>query len=122
MNPARKLSALLLVAALGAALAARAAEVIVRVAPPPPVSTAVIGVAPGPGYVWVPGYQRWNGSRYVWVAGRWTLPPRRGLVWVPPHTGFPDPEATSLCRDTGGSGAEVAAHRCASQAGYRGEG
>jgi hypothetical protein len=61
------------------------AQVVVRVAPPPPMSTVVIGVAPGPRYVWIPGYQSWNGSRYVWVAGRWVIPPRVGVVWVPAH-------------------------------------
>ena len=67
------------------AATASAAEVFVQVAPPPPVSTAVFGVAPGPQYVWMPGYHRWDGRRYVWVAGRWVVPPRRGMVWVAPH-------------------------------------
>ena len=62
-----------------------AAVVVVRVAPPPPPSMAVVGVAPGPRYVWIPGYQRWNGHGYVWVAGRWMIPPRAGVVWVPAH-------------------------------------
>jgi hypothetical protein len=75
----------LLAVTIGIAALSEAAEVIVRVAPPPPVSTAVIGVAPGPRYVWVPGYHRWNGAAYVWVAGRWVMPPRAGVVWVPPH-------------------------------------
>jgi len=85
MRSTPKLRLLLLVVSLGMATWVQAAEVIVRVAPPPPVSTAVIGVAPGPRYVWTPGYHRWNGDRYVWVAGRWVIPPRRGVVWVPPH-------------------------------------
>jgi len=80
-----KLRVALLVGALGVATLAQAQEVIVRMAPPPPVSTTVIGVAPGPGYVWIPGYHRWNGARYVWVGGRWMLPPRPGVVWVAPH-------------------------------------
>jgi hypothetical protein len=70
---------------VGMATLGEAAEVIVRVAPPPPASTAVIGVAPGPRHVWIPGYQKWNGNSYVWVAGRWMIPPRAGVVWVPPH-------------------------------------
>jgi len=63
---------------------------VIRIAPPPPVRVGVVGVAPGPGYVWIGGYQRWTGSGYVWVAGRWVRPPRAGVVWVQPryvHTG-----------------------------------
>jgi hypothetical protein len=61
------------------------AQTVVRVAPPPPVRVGVVGVAPAPGYVWVGGYQRWSGSGYVWVAGRWVRPPRAGVIWVSPR-------------------------------------
>jgi hypothetical protein len=59
--------------------------VAVRTAPrmPRPVSVGVMGVAPGPGYVWINGYQDWRGNRYVWVPGRWVRPPRANAVWVP---------------------------------------
>ncbi len=33
-------------------------------------------------HVWVDGYWRWNGSRYTWAQGRWTVPPRGRTVWV----------------------------------------
>jgi WXXGXW repeat (2 copies) len=66
-------------------LCGTAQTVVIRKAPPPPVRGGVVGVAPGPGYVWVGGYQRWTGSRYVWVAGRWVRPPRPGAVWVQPR-------------------------------------
>jgi hypothetical protein len=60
------------------------AEVYVRVAPPsPPVEVKV--VSPGAGYVWVGGYHRWSGTAYAWVPGRWSRPPRVGVVWVPGH-------------------------------------
>jgi YXWGXW repeat-containing protein len=55
--------------------------VYVRMAPPVPV-VEVSGVAPGPGYVWVRGYHRWNGNAYVWTSGRWERRPRAGAVWV----------------------------------------
>jgi hypothetical protein len=62
---------------------AATAQVIVRGGPPP----AVIVERPGPplhaGWVWVPGYYRWNGRRYVWVGGYWAKPPRPRAVWVP---------------------------------------
>jgi hypothetical protein len=76
-------AALCAVLLLGGVLAS--AQVVIRVAPPPPVRVGVVGVAPGPGYVWTGGYQRWNGTAYVWVPGRWVRPPRAGVVWVPPH-------------------------------------
>ena len=63
---------------------AEAAAVYVRVAPPRPVVERVIG-RPSPAYSWVGGYYRWSGRAYVWVPGRWTLPPRPLAVWVAPH-------------------------------------
>jgi YXWGXW repeat-containing protein len=58
------------------------AQVVVRIGPPP-----VVVERPGPppraGYVWVPGYHRWDGARYVWVPGRYAYPPRPRAVWVP---------------------------------------
>jgi hypothetical protein len=56
----------------------------VRVAPPAPVVEARV-VSPGPGFVWVPGYQRWDGGAYIWVPGRWARPPRPRARWVPGH-------------------------------------
>jgi hypothetical protein len=56
-------------------------RVYVRVGPPAPVVERVI-VAPGPGYVWTPGYYRWDGRSYLWVPGRHVLAPRRNAVWV----------------------------------------
>jgi hypothetical protein len=60
------------------------AEVIIKTAPPAPVSVAVVGRAPATGYVWVAGYYQGVGGRYVWVAGKWMRPPRVGMVWVAP--------------------------------------
>ena len=54
--------------------------------PPPPRAVGVIGLAPGPGYVWVPGYYDWNG-RYFWTPGRWAYPPRPRAVFVPGYWG-----------------------------------
>ena len=51
--------------------------------PPPPPRAAYMGVAPGPGFVWIDGLWDWHGSRYSWVPGRWMRPPRRHAVWVP---------------------------------------
>jgi hypothetical protein len=59
-------------------------RVYVRIGPPAPV-VQVRAVAPGPRYVWAGGYHRWNGRAYVWVPGRWVVPPRHRSVWIPPH-------------------------------------
>jgi hypothetical protein len=52
----------------------------IEIAPPPPR----VEVVPGPrvGYVWAPGYWRWNGRRHVWITGRW-VGERRGFHWGP---------------------------------------
>lgn len=54
----------------------------VEVAPPPP-QVEVIPVAPGPAYVWIGGFWRWQVNRHVWIGGRWALPPRGGYRWAP---------------------------------------
>jgi hypothetical protein len=53
--------------------------------PPPPLRYESIGVAPGPGYVWLNGYWGWRGNRYVWVPGYYARPPRHRAVWVEPR-------------------------------------
>lgn len=62
--------------------AAPRGRVYVRVAPPAPLAERRI-VAPGPGYVWIPGYHSWNGRAYLWRPGRWERAPRRNARWVP---------------------------------------
>ena len=56
--------------------------VAARFGPPAP-RVEVIGVAPGPGYVWIRGFYRWGGGAYYWVPGRWAYPPYPRAVWVP---------------------------------------
>ena len=58
------------------------AQIVVRIGPPPPRPVEVVP-APRPGWVWVPGFHRWNGRRYVWVRGHYAHAPREGAVWVP---------------------------------------
>lgn len=77
------LPALTAVLLLGSAAPSFAAIGIdVQIAPPPP--PAVVVPAPRAGFVWAPGYWRWNGHRHVWVEGRW-LRARPGFHWVPEH-------------------------------------
>jgi hypothetical protein len=60
---------------------AQAEEVIVHVRPPRPIVETRV-VSPGPGYVWIGGYHRWDGRAYVWAPGRWERPPRAHARWV----------------------------------------
>jgi hypothetical protein len=57
-----------------------AGEVVVDSDPPPP-QYEVVGVAPGPGFIWVGGYWHWNG-RWVWYGGHYARPPHPGAVWI----------------------------------------
>ena len=77
----------LLTAALATGLmfglaSAAAAQVFVPMGPPP-VRRQAIPRRPHPGWVWQPGFQRWDGRSYIWMPGVWMAPPRRGAIWVP---------------------------------------
>ncbi len=76
--------ALAVLAGILATEAALFSAVIIKTAPPPPVSVAIVGRAPSAKYVWIPGYYKGSGGRYIWVAGRWMKPPHAGVVWVAP--------------------------------------
>jgi hypothetical protein len=51
---------------------------------PPPVQEAP-PPAPGADYVWVGGYQRWDGHGYAWVHGRYERRPHPAARWAPAH-------------------------------------
>jgi hypothetical protein len=55
--------------------------VYVRAAPPG-ARVEVIGTAPGPDYIWIRGYHRWDGAAYVWAPGRWERRPHVRAKWV----------------------------------------
>ena len=74
----------LLILATASACAAGSGRLYVRVGPPAPVYERSIA-SPGPGYVWVPGYYRWDGRAYNWAPGTWVRPPRARARWVPGH-------------------------------------
>ena len=56
-------------------------QVYVTIGPPPPI----VEVVPPPrhGYVWAPGYWRWEEPRrtHIWVEGRWEAE-RPGYRWM----------------------------------------
>ena len=61
-----------------------AAEVGVNVSigAPPPAPLYEVVPAPRAGYVWAPGYWRWDGGRHVWAPGRFVAE-RPGYRYVP---------------------------------------
>ncbi len=61
--------------------AASFAQIVVRIGPPAPI-VEERGRPPERGFVWIPGYHRWEGDHYVWTPGRWDRPPRPGARWV----------------------------------------
>ena len=52
---------------------------------PPALQVETIPVAPGPEYVWTPGYWSWSVGRWVWVGGRYLSRPRPHAIWVGGH-------------------------------------
>jgi hypothetical protein len=49
---------------------------------PPAVIVEHRGPRPHAGWVWTPGYHRWDGAHYAWVGGAWVEPPHPHAVWV----------------------------------------
>ena len=77
MSP-RRIALCILIAGMagfgGTASQAASVNVEINAAPPPP--RVVVAPTARRGYVWVPGYWRWNGHRHIWVNGQ--LPRRAG--------------------------------------------
>jgi hypothetical protein len=80
------LGVLLGVAAGLASCAPPPRRIYVRAGPPAEVVEA-IPAAPGPAYVWVRGYYKWDADAraYVWMPGHWVVPPQGYREWVPGH-------------------------------------
>ena len=59
----------------------------------PPVAMAlreqrsILGPAPSPGLVFIPGYYSWSGG-FVWIDPVWIAPPVVGAIWVEPYWTF----------------------------------
>jgi hypothetical protein len=60
--------------------------------PPPALPVYVQPMAPGPGYIWTPGYWAWDPGYgdYYWVPGTWVMPPQIGFLWTPGWWGWSD--------------------------------
>ncbi|HEY4366181.1 MAG TPA: YXWGXW repeat-containing protein [Steroidobacteraceae bacterium] len=80
------LMTLVLAASLGGCIVSppprgRAVAVVdIDVRPPPPRVVEI--PATRVGYVWAPGYWRWNGHNHVWIDGKW-MREKRGWRWEP---------------------------------------
>jgi WXXGXW repeat (2 copies) len=48
----------------------------------PPAPRVMVAPPPRPGFVYAPGYWRWNGRAHVWHEGYWVRE-RRGYHYVP---------------------------------------
>jgi len=55
---------------------------------PPALPTYAQPMAPGPNYIWTPGYWYWGPAGYYWVPGAWVLAPYDGALWTPGYWGF----------------------------------
>ena len=53
--------------------------------PPPPLIVEGPLPRPSTAYIWIDGYWDWDGHRYVWAPGRWTIPPHGHAVWDAPR-------------------------------------
>jgi hypothetical protein len=60
--------------------AAQSLNIQIGTPPPAPIYEAV--PAPRAGYVWTPGYYRYEGNRYLWTSGRYVAD-RPGYRWAP---------------------------------------
>ncbi|HLG45493.1 MAG TPA: YXWGXW repeat-containing protein [Reyranella sp.] len=61
--------------------AAAQASLNISIGTPPPAPVYEVIPAPRPGYIWAPGYYRYEGTRYVWTPGRW-MAERPGYHWT----------------------------------------
>lgn len=80
----RKVLMIMLLLSLLAVLSACApTPMVVRETPPSP-REEIIGAAPSPAHVWIPGHWKWEGG-WVWIPGHWRAAPHPGAAWVPGH-------------------------------------
>ena len=57
----------------------------IHIGEPPAPRAYRVPPSPGPGYVWVEGYNYPEGGHYKWHDGYWTKPPYEGAYWVEPY-------------------------------------
>jgi hypothetical protein len=70
----KQLLSLIIAGGLAAAVSQPAAAGVflgVNIGVAPPVHAVEVVPAPRPGFVWAPGYWRWDGHRHIWADGYW---------------------------------------------------
>jgi len=72
---------MILAAAAALTPATSEARTYVEVEVAPPAARVEVVPAARPGYVWAPGYYRWDGHAHVWHEGYW-IRERHGYHWV----------------------------------------
>src|SRR5262245_8234426 len=55
---------------------------------PPALPVYAQPIAPGPSYIWTPGYWAYAPDGYYWVPGTWVLAPFPGALWTPGYWGW----------------------------------
>ncbi len=81
------LAALMVFALPSASTAQISVGLSVHIGPPALPVLAVQPIAPGPGYIWTPGYWAYGPDGYYWVPGTWVLAPV-GMLWTPGYWGW----------------------------------
>jgi hypothetical protein len=64
---------------------APAGRVVLVDVPPPALQEEQVPGRPGPHHVWIAGHWRYRNGNYLWVRGRWEVPPRPRARFVAPH-------------------------------------
>ncbi len=77
------LGAAVLAVSLGGCVAGPEPGTVYASFAPPTAEVEVVGVAPGPAYVWIGGHHVWRGGGYHWEPGRFEKRPQPGARWVP---------------------------------------
>jgi hypothetical protein len=66
-----------------ATLSGTAPRIMIAPDPPPPNRAEIQPPAPSPQAMWHSGNWRWNGAKYVWVAGHYVERPSPTANWTP---------------------------------------
>jgi hypothetical protein len=53
--------------------------------PPPPQVAEMVTAPPAPTALWIPGYWAFDGASYIWLGGRWEIPPPNCRAYVAPY-------------------------------------
>jgi WXXGXW repeat (2 copies) len=81
MRVITRFAALASVVGLAACMPLPPAGVVYVGTAPPAYRVEVVGVSPGPDFIWIRGYWGWGDAGYYWVPGRWVRRPYAGARW-----------------------------------------